>query len=71
MSKYSVSWEDLANELEHRSSYPKRSWARKKAIPNARFSPPLEQVEFIDEVIQGNLKQKPSNNIALNTEDDD
>jgi len=36
-----------------------------------RNSPPREQVEFIDAVIQGNLKQKPSTNIALNKEDAD
>ena len=71
MGKYSVSWEDLAKELENRSSYPKRTWNREKNTANMRNSPPKEQVEFIDAVIQGNLKQKPSNNIALNNEDED
>jgi len=71
MGKYSVSWEDLAKELENRSSYPKRTWNREKNIANMRNSPPKEQVEFIDAVISGNLKQKPSNNIALDNEDED
>ena len=71
MGKYSVSWEDLAKELENRSSYPKRTWNREKNTANMRNSPPKEQVEFINAVIQGNLKQKPSNNIALNNEDED
>ena len=71
MGKYSVSWEDLATELEKRSSFPKRNWARPKSVPNVRNSPPMEQVEFIQQVIQGNLKEKPSNNIALDNEDED
>ena len=71
MGKYSVSWEDLAKELEHRSSYPKRVWNRPKDTPNVRNSPPKEQVEFIDAVISGNLKEKPSKNIVLDSEDED
>jgi enamine deaminase RidA (YjgF/YER057c/UK114 family) len=65
MGKYSVSWEDLAKELENRSSYPKRTWNREKNIANTRNSPPKEQVEFIDAVISGNLKQNPSKNIVM------
>jgi enamine deaminase RidA (YjgF/YER057c/UK114 family) len=71
MGKYSVSWEDLAKELEHRSSYPKRVWNRPKDTPNVRNSPPKEQVEFIDAVISGNLKEKPSKDIVLDSEDED
>jgi len=71
MGKYSVSWEDLAKELETRSSYPKRTWNREKNTANTRNSPPREQVEFIDAVINGNLKQKPSSDIVLNLEDDE
>ena len=70
MGKYSVSWEDLSKELEKRSSYPKRTWNREKNTTNVRNSPPREQVEFIDAVINGNLKQKPSENIALIKEDE-
>ena len=65
MGKYSVSWEDLAKELENRSSYPKRTWNREKNTANMRNSPPKEQVEFIDAVISGNLKQNPSKNIVM------
>lgn len=70
MGKYSVSWEDLAKELEHRSSYPKRTWNREKNTANTRNSPPREQVEFIDAVINGNLKQKPSKDIVMLKEEE-
>ena len=71
MGKYSVSWEDLAKELENRSSYPKRTWNREKNTANARNSPPREQVEFIDAVINGNLKEKPSSDIVLSSEEEE
>lgn len=71
MGKYSVSWEDLAKELENRSSYPKRTWNREKNTANMRNSPPKEQVEFIDAVISGNLLEKPSKNIVLSKEDEE
>lgn len=71
MGKYSVSWEDLAKELEHRSSYPKRTWNREKNTANTRNSPPREQVEFIDAVINGNLKEKPSSDIVLSSEEEE
>ncbi len=64
MGQYAVSWEDLANELENRSSYEKRSWNRLKTTPGSRNSPPKEQTEFIDDVMGKKVIEKPSENIA-------